>query len=317
MYKESTTHAFRLNNQRATLLVVDDQPTNIRLIHSILVTDYEIFMATTGQKALEICDNRIFDLILLDVMMPEMSGLELCKILKKQANTKEIPVIFITSSQSLDEETACWGAGCVDFINKPFNPTTLRNRVKVHLTLKFQNEYLRQLALIDGLTGIPNRRCFEEQLKLEFQRAKRTNTSLALLMIDVDYFKQYNDQYGHQAGDDCLRKIAEVLKKTMLRAGDLIARYGGEEFVCILPDTESKGAAAIANKLLAEIQKLHIDNALSEVMPMITISIGFAVYSSNNIDSPEGLITAADIQLYSAKNNGRNIVYPLLHNTTR
>ena len=231
MYKESTTHAFRLNNQRATLLVVADQPTNIRLIH--------------------------------------------------------------------------------------FNPTTLRNRVKVHLTLKFQNEYLRQLALIDGLTGIPNWRCFEEQLKLEFQRAKRTNTSLALLMIDVDHFKQYNDQYGHQAGDDCLRKIAEVLKKTMLRAGDLTARYGGEEFVCILPDTDAKGAALIANKLLAETRKLHIENALCEVLPIITMSIGFAVYSSNNVSSPEDLITAADIQLYSAKNNGRNIVFPPSPKATR
>ena len=175
------------------------------------------------------------------------------------------------------------------------------------ITAQYEHEAsLEQVALLDELTGIPNHRCLEERLKIEFKRSKRTKQPLALLMIDVDFFKQYNDQYGHQAGDNCLRKIAQVLKGSLRRPADLAARYGGEEFVCLLPHTDNKGAHLIAKRLLTAVQELHIDHVSSKAYPTITISIGVAIYPSNNIRTQAALIKAADIQMYAAKKMGRN-----------
>ena len=297
---------FDINHHRHRLLIVDDQHVNIRLIHAIFEDEYEIFMATSGKQALNICAHSPPDIILLDIMMPEMDGLQLCKILKQQPETKAIPVIFITALNSPDDETACWEAGCVDFINKPINLLTLHNRVKAHLTLKLQAEFLLQLSLIDGLTGIANRRCFDERLTLEFFRSQRSNQPLALLMIDIDFFKTLNDQHGHQVGDEFLRQIATVLQSNMRRSSDLAARYGGDEFVCLLPDTNKNEARMIAEKLIANVQALKMDDLTSDKKPKLTISIGLAIYPSPKIPSPELLIKAADKQLYNAKHHGRN-----------
>ena len=308
MNNRLSTKTFDINNRRHRMLIVDDQPLNIRLIHHLFETEFDIFMATNGKQALNVCAHSPPDIILLDVMMPEMDGLQLCRNLKQQPETQTIPVIFITALQSAEDETACWEAGCVDFINKPINPLTLRNRVKAHLLLKLQAEFLHELAFVDGLTGIANRRCFDERLQLEFFRSQRSGQSLALLMIDVDFFKNYNDQYGHQAGDESLRQIATVLHSNLQRSTDLVARYGGEEFACLLPDTDKKGAISIAEKLLTNIQALNIENLSSEVGSVLTISIGVAIYPSTKISLPKLLIKAADAQLYNAKQNGRNKV---------
>lgn len=308
MIKSLGTLIFNLGNRHPRLLIVDDQPINIRLIREIFPPEYNIFMATSGEQALKICEQSQPDLILLDVVMPKMDGLQLCRLLKKNPVTHDIPIIFVTGLQSFDEETACWDAGCVDFVMKPINPVTLRNRVNVHLALKLQTELLRSLALIDGLTGIANRRSFDERIEMEFSRVKRTKQSLAVLMIDVDLFKQYNDKYGHPAGDQCLRNIAMLLKSNLNRPADFVARYGGEEFVCLLPETNEYGAKRIGEKLRCAVEHLGLENAKSTVVPVITVSIGIAVYPDTPSLSCNDLVEAADRQLYEAKRKGRNQV---------
>ncbi|UTW08565.1 GGDEF domain-containing response regulator [Pseudomonas benzenivorans] len=299
---------YNLGGRRGRLLVVDDEPIFVRLIHQLFSAEHEVFMATNGEEALKIYERSAPDLILLDVMMPGMDGLELCRLLKQLPDAREIPVIFVTGYESLDEETACWNAGGVDFVNKPFNPLTLRNRVNVHLALKFQADRLREMAFVDGLTGIANRRQFEERLDLEYRRSRRNQTPLALLMIDVDFFKPYNDRYGHQAGDDCLRKIAALLRENMSRPGDLAARYGGEEFAFLLPETDAAGARVIAERLVETVRQLNLEHLDSSVAPMVTISIGASVLNSDSSEPCGALITLADAQLYRAKKQGRGRV---------
>ncbi|MDF1757557.1 MAG: diguanylate cyclase [Legionellaceae bacterium] len=296
------------SNRRSRVLIVDDQPASIKLLNGFFAEEYEVFMATSGKQALEICEKSLPDIILLDVVMPDMDGLQLCMLLRKNTKTKDIPVIFITSLQSTDDETACWEAGGVDFVNKPINPTTLRNRIKSHLTLKFQSEYLKKLALSDALTMIANRRCFDERLDLDFRRAKRNNQSMALLLIDVDNFKTFNDEYGHQTGDECLRKIASTLTSSLNRPADLAARYGGEEFVCLLPETEERGAYFIAEKILKKVRELRINTLTKEVVNSPTVSIGVAIYPSLGLTSIESFIKEADARLYLAKKHGRNCI---------
>jgi diguanylate cyclase (GGDEF)-like protein len=290
------------------LLIVDDQPVNIHQMRQVFPSNYEVFIATNGEDALEVCAKSAPDLILLDIMMPKMSGLELCRILKNQPATHDIPIIFVTTLQSTEEETACWEAGCVDFVTKPVNLTTLCNRVHAHLTIKFQNEYLLELALIDGLTNIANRRAFNERINLDFHRAKRTKTSLGAILIDVDLFKNYNDQYGHLAGDKCLCKIAAVLQSTINRATDLVARYGGEEFICLIPETDQKNALLLAEKMRSAVQNLKIKHHQSTVAQVVTISLGLAIYPDTPCKSFHDLIEMADKRLYEAKSKGRNQV---------
>ncbi|MCX7114627.1 MAG: diguanylate cyclase [Gammaproteobacteria bacterium] len=300
--------AWMLRKASPRLLIVDDQPVNIYLMCEVFPSNYEIFIAMNGKQALEICEKSLPDLILLDIVMPEMDGLTLCQLFKKQAAMRDIPIIFVTALQSNEEENACWEAGGVDFVTKPINPLTLLNRVNAHLTLKFQNEYLRELTLIDELTDIANRRAFDERIHIDFHHAKRTKTSLGILMIDVDDFKYYNDKYGHQAGDECLFKIATVLRSTLNRATDLIARYGGEEFICLMPDVNQKNALLIAEKIRSDVQKLRIKHAQSTVTPVVTVSIGVVIYPDTPCQSSQDLIEVADKRLYEAKSKGRNQV---------
>ena len=305
---KKTGNLFKLILPKAhpRLLIVDDQPINIHLMSQVFPSDYEIFIATNGEQALEICAKSPPDLILLDIVMPGISGLEVCRILKANQDTSDIPIIFITTIQSTEEETACWEAGGVDFVRKPVNLTTLLNRANSHLTLKFQNEYLRELALIDGLTNIANRRAFDKRINLEFYRAKRLKTSLGIIIIDVDFFKNYNDKYGHQAGDECLCKIAAVLQSTLSRSTDLVARYGGEEFICLIPDIDKKNALFIAEKLRGAVENLKIKNTESPVAPVVTVSIGLAIYPDDSCKTYQELIEIADKRLYEAKSKGRN-----------
>ncbi|MDP2903378.1 MAG: diguanylate cyclase, partial [Methylovulum sp.] len=231
------------------ILIVDDDPTNVRILAEILNPFYRIKVANNGADALEVAQRDQPDLILLDVMMPEMDGFEVCRRLKANSQTQKIAVIFVTAKNTSADEEFGLNLGAVDYITKPFIISIVKARVSTHIRLKQQADLLESLALLDGLTHISNRRRFDETLASEWKRAKRDETPLSLLMIDIDNFKQYNDFHGHGAGDICLQRVAAELSKALSRPGDLVARYGGEEFVVILPDTPLNAALQIAESL--------------------------------------------------------------------
>ena len=287
------------------LLIVDDQPINIQALYRIFAPDHRVLMATSGAKALAVCKDDPPDLVLLDVVMPGMGGHEVCMRLKANEATRDIPVIFVTSHTDAAEETKGLELGAVDFIAKPVNPAVVRARVKTHLALKAQSDLLRQMVFIDGLTGVANRRCFDERLSSEWRRSMRNSSPLALLLLDVDHFKRFNDRYGHQVGDDCLRRVASAVKAHLLRHSDLVARYGGEEFACILPATDFEGAMAVAAGIVQRVRGLQIEHADSDVCNEVTLSIGVALSVPEPGDDAGRLIALADVQLYQAKHSGR------------
>jgi diguanylate cyclase (GGDEF)-like protein len=290
------------------LLVVDDQPINIQVMYQAFAGDFQVFMATSGEQALTICRSNPPDLVLLDIVMPGMDGFEVCSRLKADAATSHIPVIFVTAHNDPAEETHGLSVGAVDFISKPVNPAVVRARVKTQLTVKFQSDVLRKLVFLDGLSGVFNRRYFDQQIAAEWARSVRASSPLSLLLLDVDYFKLYNDRYGHQAGDDTLRLIAVTLKSTLRRPADLVARYGGEEFACILPETSFEDALGLARTLENKIRECAIAHENSTVAPIVTVSIGVATREGNTDGDAPALIGLADNQLYQAKRSGRGCV---------
>jgi diguanylate cyclase (GGDEF)-like protein len=193
--------------------------------------------------------------------MPEMDGYEVCSRIKASTQTKNIPIIFITGKVSEDDEITGFNLGAMDYIIKPFNPVIVRARVNMQAELKRHRDYLEGISYLDGLTGIANRRKFDELFDLNWNFAKRQSAPIALVMIDIDYFKRYNDHYGHQAGDNCLISIAHALAETIVRVTDFVARYGGEEFVCVFPGTDLENAERIAEKIRLRVMKLNIPHA--------------------------------------------------------
>lgn len=292
-------------DKRPCLLVVDDQPINIQALYRIFAPDHRVLMATSGAKALALCKEDPPDLVLLDVEMPELDGYEVCARLKADEATRNIPVIFVTSHTDADEETRGLELGATDFIAKPVNPAVVRARVKTHLTLKAQSDLLRQMVFLDGLTGVANRRCFDERLDVEWRRAARNASPLALLMLDVDHFKRFNDCYGHQTGDECLRQVAAAIKGSLVRPGDVVARYGGEEFACVLPATDFEGALAVGAGIERAVRGLQIPHAQSDVSDVLTLSIGVSMGLPERDGDPARLLALADAQLYRAKHGGR------------
>lgn len=290
---------------KPALLIVDDQPVILQSLYAIFADDHEVFFASSGKQALAFCQVQLPDLILLDVNMPGMDGYETCQRLQADFLTADIPVIFITANTEHDEETRGLEAGAVDFIAKPVNPSVVRARVHTHLKLKFQSDTLRRLSLTDGLTGVANRRHLDEVMLKEWRRCSRSRLPLSLIFIDVDYFKRYNDCYGHQLGDDCLKAVAKALKQGLKRPADLLARYGGEEFVCLLPETSLDGAWQTANVLEAAVRALALPHALSDAASVLTISLGVAAAEPAEGEDPAALLDAADKLLYQAKNAGR------------
>ena len=306
------TGVFHTPSGRPLILVVDDYPANITMLYEILERDCEVCMATSGQAALAFCEGRRPDLILLDIMMPEMDGYEVCRHLKDNDLTRDIPIIFVTTKSDPSEETRGLDLGAVDFISKPFHTKIVRARVRTHLTLQLQAEALRSLAMIDGLTGIANRRQFDTILSAEWHRCIRSHSAMSLVLIDIDFFKRYNDYYGHQAGDECIRTIAATLKKNLRRSHDMVARYGGEEFACILPDTQREGACSKAAELEMAVRALGIPHERSDVEWVVTISLGVATATPEKGDDPASLVTESDLQLYAAKQSGRAQVHASL-----
>ncbi|MBP2300229.1 diguanylate cyclase [Azospirillum picis] len=297
---------------RPKILVVDDIPSNIHVLSRILRDEYDIYFATDGERALDLVQARMPDLVLLDIMMPGMDGYEVCSRIKADPAVHDIPVIFISAKSEVEDETRGLEVGAIDFITKPISPPIVRARVRNHLLLKRQTDLLRSLSFLDGLTGIANRRRFDETILREWRRCGRTCLPLSLIILDVDHFKAYNDQYGHQAGDECLRLVAEVLSERARRPGDLVARYGGEEFVCLLPETDRAGAAAVAESFRAGVAERGIPHQQSPVAPHVTISLGVATTVPTADDGHEILAQTADRLLYQAKRAGRNCVQDAL-----
>jgi PleD family two-component response regulator len=219
--------------KKQSVLIVDDMVSNIEILSGVLGSEYDVLFATSGKDALDIAHDQTPDLILLDVVMPDMDGYEVCAKLKADEKTRDIPVIFVTAMDQEEDESKGLNAGVIDYITKPVRSSIVKARVRNHLELKRYRDLLKELSTVDGLTGIPNRRRFDEVLESEWRRARRNQTPLSLLLMDIDFFKAYNDHYGHVAGDDCLRQLAKGLAEIVRRPADLVARYGGEEFVLL------------------------------------------------------------------------------------
>ncbi len=297
-----------LNNKKPRVLIVDDVPTNCRVLMNSLKSDYDIEIATSGEQALEMVIVNQPDLILLDIMMPRMDGYEVCSRLKQDAALQEIPVIFFTAKSDKEDEAKGFEWGVVDYISKPFYIPVVKARIKCHLEQKKKRDLLLRLASIDPLTGIPNRRHFIDVFGVEWRRAMRGGSSISLMLLDVDFFKQYNDTYGHTAGDECLKTIAQSLNRSLKRPGDCAARIGGEEFAILLPETDALGAALLADRIRQDIDELGIEHSGSQPYGHVTVSAGVATTTPNDKMERQILLNAADEMLYQAKERGRNQV---------
>jgi diguanylate cyclase (GGDEF)-like protein len=295
--------------RRPRLLIIDDQPLMVQALYQVFERDCQVFMGTRGEQALSLCRTHRPDLVLMDVVMPGMDGFEACRNLKADLDTRDIPIIFVTAKDDEAAEAKGLDAGAVDFLTKPVNPRIVRARVRTHLMLKLQSDLLRRMVFVDGLTGVFNRRHFDERLEAEWGRALRNHTELSLLMIDVDHFKAYNDRHGHQAGDACLREIAKVLRRCIKRSGDIIARFGGEEFACILPETETETVMSLACMIEQRIREdVGASASLPDLGSPVTVSIGVATKPAAidaNRFGVSDLLALADQQLYAAKATGR------------
>ena len=319
-----------------SILIVDDRPENLLVLEQVLESpELAIVRANSGHEALEKTLDHEFALILLDVQMPIMDGYETAALLRGNKRTKNIPIIFVTAAtKERSQVFRGYGSGAVDYLFKPLETGVLKSKVKIFLELYHQrrlleektqeldakvmeletlqskleksNEKLRQLSSLDGLTDIPNRRFFDETMTREWQRGTRRQKPLSLILADIDHFKAFNDAYGHVLGDDCLKRVAKGLGKSILRDVDTIARYGGEEFAAILPETDETGAVLIIQRMLESIKSLKIDHKASPTANHVTVSFGLSTMVPNKDLHPTQLIESADSALYLAKNSGRN-----------
>lgn len=289
------------------ILVVDDAMENIQILHHALREEHEVLFALDGEQALQIARDQQPDLILLDAVMPGMDGYAVVAAMRGSPRLQDIPVIFVTALSQPEDETRALEGGAVDFISKPFNVAVVRARVRSQLTIKRQADAMRELSMTDGLTGVANRRNFNDTVDAEWRRCARAQLPLSVIMIDVDHFKLYNDHYGHQAGDACLQQVSAAMKRCATRPQDLLARYGGEEFILLLPHEALDGAEVIARRIMDEVGKLAVPHAASPTAPQVTLSMGLATMLPplDSID-PSPVIRAADTLLYRAKQTGRN-----------
>jgi diguanylate cyclase (GGDEF)-like protein len=309
-----------------TILIVDDDVTNLKVAMEPLKAEgIETLTARDGASGISRAELTRPDLILLDVQMPGIDGFETCRRLKANPATRDIPIIFMTALSNIEDKLRGFAAGGVDYVPKPFQVEELLARVNTHLllyrlqrdlqaeiherkqaeaALRRANQELQRLAVLDGLTQIANRRRFDQYLAAQWEQAPPQLVSL--LLCDVDFFKRFNDGYGHPAGDRCLQLVAQAISRAVGRAQDLVARYGGEEFAVILPDTDPEGAMQVALSVQREIAALKLAHVHSEVKPYVTLSIGVATIAPGLGALPSSLVDAADAALYQAKQEGRN-----------
>lgn len=294
--------------EKQTVLIVDDDVNSRKMLREQLKSMAKIILAKNGIQAIELAKQHLPTLILLDVMMPIMNGFSVLEQLKQSEETQHINVIFITALDSHVDEAYGLKLGACDYIHKPYHYEIVNARVSTHLELAKQRKLLEDLAHYDSLTMIPNRRFMEEHLTIERAKAGLSKQPICIALVDVDFFKSYNDNYGHRAGDIVLKKVARHIKHTLSRESDFVCRYGGEEFCIILPNTEISIAKDILETCRLEVQNLAIEHNFSEIFPVITVSIGACVITPKDEDSLESIFVKADDCLYQSKKSGRNQV---------
>ena len=292
--------------RKATILIVDDEISNIEIINAILEDHYEVCFATSGMQAIEVMRELQPDLVLLDVLMPEMDGFEVCKRIKNDPDLVDTPVIFTTGLGDTADEMKGLSLGAIDYVTKPIQPAILRARVSNHIELKNLRDQLAELAVTDALTGLKNRRFLERTLSNEYSRLARNGDWLSVIMLDIDFFKQFNDTYGHPAGDRCIAMIASTLKRVIKRSADTSARYGGEEFACILPGLTPAEAEQVAQEIRTQVHTLNIPHVRSQAQPYVTVSIGVASAVCGEGMEPDTWLALADQELYRSKAAGRD-----------
>lgn len=284
------------------VLIVDDEPANIQVLAEAL-PGYELRFATSAARALELATEQAPDLILMDVLMPGMNGFEALRWLKSEPRTQHIPVIFVTGLSELEDEERGFALGAVDYILKPISPPIVRARVRTHIELKRQRDLLEEHAALDALTGIANRRRFDQELARAWHAAQRSGQALTLMLVDVDHFKRYNDYYGHSPGDECLRRVAGALEHAFSRNEDLVARYGGEEFALLLVGGDP---AAQSLRALEAVHLLQLPHERSDCSVLVSVSIGAVSTVPASGALADVALNHADSLLYAAKNGGRD-----------
>jgi len=321
-----------LQSFRVTVLLIDDQPIIAESIRRALMSedDIDFHYCQDPTKAIQMALEVKPTVILQDLVMPEIDGLMMVRFFRVKPETGQIPIIVLSTKEEPAIKSQAFSLGANDYLVKLPDKIELIARIRHHskvyisqldrdeafLALKESerklaeaNKILQKLASLDGLTGIPNRRSFDEVLIKEWNRAKRHGNPLGLIMLDIDFFKLYNDHYGHQGGDDCLKKVAIALKDSLNRETDMMARYGGEEFSAVLPDTTLEGAIKIAEAMRLSVESKKIPHAKSKVSDQVSVSIGAASFTPTHDNTPPDiLIAAADQALYKAKEAGRNRV---------
>lgn len=304
-----------------TILIVDDNPTNLSVLSETLTSNgFQVAVALDGESALEQIAYCQPGLVLLDVMMSDLDGFEICRRLKANPDLEDIPIIFITALADTESKVEGFALGAVDYITKPFQYEEVLARVRVHLQLRFLtrtvqeqavalqkiNQELENLANLDGLTGVANRRRFDHYLAQTWQQQMEKQRPLSLILCDIDYFKLYNDHYGHQAGDACLKQVSQAISLLIHRPTDLLARYGGEELAIVLPDVSSEDAGKIAELIRSSVKQLKISHDRSQSSPYITLSLGVSSQVPTERSQAISLIASADKALYLAKKRGRD-----------
>ncbi|KNC65257.1 diguanylate cyclase [Pseudoalteromonas ardens] len=291
--------------ESCTVLVVDDAKAIRKLVSAILKPVCRTVSFESAETALKVCHKIKPDLIIMDINLEGMSGLQACKELKSQPDLADIPVIFITASQEPQVQEKCWDAGAVDFIEKPLVASTLVKRISTHLKYKVQADILTNQSFVDGLTELYNRRFFDIEIDRLLKDSLRRRVPLALLLIDIDFFKKFNDSQGHLEGDKALKDVTRQVSLCTQRPVDLVCRYGGEEIAVLLPDTSVHSAQEFASKVVQSVAKLAIAHPTSP-HNFVTVSVGLSCTGSAKATTPAKLIEQADAALYNAKESGRN-----------
>ncbi len=296
------------------LVLVTDDSRSICLYLSASIKNqgHDVLVAKNGLEAIELYKSNNIDLILMDAEMPQCDGFQATKKIRTIHPEKWIPIIFLSAHLEDEYIQNALDCGADVYLRKPINNVELHGQIramarisKIRQQLIEANAQLKSLAGTDALTQIANRGRFDDRLKVEIEHTKRRGFPLTVLLSDIDFFKPYNDNYGHVAGDECLKKVAKAIDKSFPRATDLVARYGGEEFVIILQDTTSIQAQMLAERMRENIEALQVKHEHSKVADVVTISIG--IYTSEGKDSADEIVQKADLGLYNSKENGRNM----------